>query len=183
MLADEMIRISWFVWGVILFVFVAWLSRRFNLKIKFKFFENIALKLNKIMKPKPSNCWVLDVVGNWNEENKEVKSAFSKLEDIMIGDANPANFVSLFVTLLTHLHESSVSLQKGDKFMQCIFIDTDPELRLFQIGYCMGDDSINNPLYYSSRYDETAEITAKLFESFYLENNDYLHEARWKISE
>ncbi len=179
---DETIWMSWMVWGIFIFNLIIFLKRRLKFKIEIKFFENTILKLNKIMKPKPSKVWFLDIRGVTDRSNEQADSAFSKLANILKGAGKPANFVPLLVDVLNNIPDGAVVLEKGDKFMQCICIEINPDLRLFRTEYCMGDVSIDNPLY-STRYNETAEITATLFESFYLENNDYLHEARWEISD
>ena len=175
----DSVAICWLISGMCMPAFIFALVRRF--KIKSIFSGNIALKLKKMMEPKPID-WILDIRGLTDRNNEQADSAYSELVSILYGAGEPANFSPLCVDMLNNIPDGAVVLKKGDKFMQCVVIDINPDLRLFRTEYLVGDDSIDNPLY-STRYNETADITAKLFESFYLENNDYLHEARWEISE
>jgi hypothetical protein len=175
----DSVAILWLISGMCMPAFIFALVRRF--KIKSIFSKNIALKLKKMIEPKPI-AWVLDIRGLTNRNNEQADSAYSELVSILYGAGEPANFSPLCVDMLNNIPDGAVVLEKGDKFMQCVVIDINPDLRLFRTEYRVGDNSIDNPLY-STRYNETADITAKLFESFYLENNDYLHEARWEISE
>jgi hypothetical protein len=71
------------------------------------------------------------------------------------------------------------TLTKDEKYIQCSLEDYN--MKLFIVEYTFGDD-IDHPQY-QTEHHQSSTITAKIFKSFYLENDDYLKLASWKVSD
>jgi hypothetical protein len=121
-----------------------------------------------------SDVWSIELM---EETTNKKNDLCEKVNSIVNGTDDPGLFYGSLKELLNNITTEPLVLAKDTYgFIQCILCDTD--LRLFQVEYSLHKGGNDAPLYITTD-SHTADMTAKLFESFYLGNAEYQDKVKW----